>query len=82
MLDDIKGITPLPEVAIVPETIDVLSIRQRIGLSQAAFATRFGISKRTLQEWEQGRHAPDAMARAFLTVIAKEPDAVRRALAA
>jgi putative transcriptional regulator len=34
-----------------------------------------------LQDWEQGRHAPDPMARAFLTVIAREPEAVRRALA-
>ena len=39
------------------------------------------ISKRALQEWEQGGRQPDSAARAYLTVIAKEPAVVRRALA-
>jgi putative transcriptional regulator len=34
----------------------------------------------TLRDWEQGRFEPDAAARAYLTVIAREPDIVRRAL--
>jgi len=39
------------------------------------------ISKRALQEWEQGGRQPDSAARAYLTVIAKEPVMVRQALA-
>ena len=34
----------------------------------------------TLRDWEQGRVAPDQAARAYLTVIARIPDAVSKAL--
>lgn len=66
----------------VPENIDVKAIRERISLSQSEFAKLFGLSKRTLEHWEHGRRVPTGPARAFLTVIAREPDAVRRALLA
>ena len=66
----------------VPNDIDVKAIREKISLSQAEFAKLFGLSKRTLEHWEHGRRIPSGPARAFLTVIAREPDAVRRALLA
>ena len=81
VLADVKGQKPLPVVAAVPAAVDVRAVRRRIGLSQAAFARRFGINPRTVQDWEQGRYRPDPMARALLTIIAREPEAVRRALA-
>src|SRR5450755_493619 len=56
--------------------------QERISLSQGEFARLFGLSKRTLQHWEHGRRVPSGAAWAFLTVIAREPDAVRRALLA
>jgi len=64
-----------------PKPIDVKAIRKRVKMSQAEFSRTYGISKRTLQEWEQGGRQPDSAARAYLTVIAKEPAVVRRALA-
>ena len=64
----------------VPDAIDVKSIREKIDLSQGEFARLFGLSKRTLEHWEHGRRVPSGPARAFLTVIAREPEAVRRAL--
>ena len=64
-----------------PKPIDVKAIRKRVKMSQAEFARAYGISKRALQEWEQGGRQPDSAARAYLTVIAKEPAVVRRALA-
>ena len=64
-----------------PKPIDVRAIRKRVKMSQAEFARTYGISKRALQEWEQGGRQPDSAARAYLTVIAKEPAMVRRALA-
>ena len=67
-------------VVHVPEDIDVKAIREKISLSQSEFARLFGLSKRTLEHWEHGRRVPSGPARAFLTVIAREPDAVRRAL--
>ena len=63
-----------------PKPIDVKAIRKRVKMSQAEFARTYGISKRALQEWEQGGRLPDSAARAYLTVIAKEPGMVRRAL--
>lgn len=64
----------------IPDEIDVRAIRRKIGLSQAAFAAHFGVSARTVQDWEQGRRVPAAPSRAFLAVIDREPEAVRRAL--
>jgi len=60
---------------------DSAAIRARLRMSQAAFAALFGLSVRTIQEWEQGRRRPDGPARALLRVIEREPAAVRRALA-
>ena len=64
-----------------PKPIDVRAIRKRVRMSQAEFSRAYGISKRALQEWEQGGRQPDSAARAYLTVSAKEPVVVRRALA-
>jgi putative transcriptional regulator len=64
-----------------PKPVDVKAIRRQTKLSQADFARAYGISKRALQEWEQGGRQPDQTARAYLAVIAKEPAVVRRALA-
>jgi putative transcriptional regulator len=63
-----------------PKPVDVKAIRRRVKMSQAEFARAYGIGKRALQEWEQGGRQPDSAARAYLTVIAKEPAVVRRAL--
>jgi DNA-binding MarR family transcriptional regulator len=52
-----------------------------MGLSQTRFADVFGIAIGTLRDWEQGRKQPDGPARTLLTVIDRDPDAVRRALA-
>ena len=64
-----------------PKPVDVKAIRKRVKMSQAEFSRAYGISKRALQEWEQGGRQPDSAARAYLSVIAKEPAVVRRALA-
>jgi putative transcriptional regulator len=55
-------------------------IRRALGLSQEGFAARYHIPLGTLRDWEQGRAEPDQAARAYLTVIAREPDVVRNAL--
>jgi putative transcriptional regulator len=67
-------------VVHIPNEIDTARIREKINMSQSQFAAYFGVSVRTVQEWEQGRAVPSGPARAFLTVIDHEPEAVRRAL--
>jgi putative transcriptional regulator len=49
-------------------------IRGKLGLSQSRFAAMLGVSKETLQNWEQGRREPTAAARLLLRVAAKHPD--------
>ena len=66
----------------VPDEIDVRAIRKKLGMSQRQFAASFGFGLDAVQNWEQGRRRPEGAARAFLKVIEREPDAVRRALAA
>ena len=61
-------------------TPQVKIVRRALGISQEDFATRYRIPLGTLRDWEQGRVAPDRAARAYLTVIARDPEAVRRAL--
>ncbi|HYS49848.1 MAG TPA: helix-turn-helix domain-containing protein [Xanthobacteraceae bacterium] len=56
-------------------------IRRALGLSQEDFAARYRIPIGTLRDWEQGRVEPDQAARAYLTVIAHDPEGVRKALA-
>ena len=55
-------------------------IRRALGLTQEAFAARYRIPIGTLRDWEQGRAEPDEAARAYLQVIAREPEMVRKAL--
>jgi len=58
----------------------VRALRQRLNLTQEEFARRFHLPLGTVRDWEQGAHRPDKAAQVLLTVIAKDPDAVARAL--
>lgn len=62
------------------KAVDVKAIRQTLGLSQEAFAERFGLSPAAIRDWEQHRRQPDPAARVLLMVIAHNPDAVVNAL--
>jgi putative transcriptional regulator len=61
---------------------NVRMARNKLGLSQAQFADQFKINIGRLRDWEQGRFKPDSVAIAYLKLIEREPEAVRRALAA
>jgi putative transcriptional regulator len=60
--------------------VDVRKVRLKMKLSQAQFATKFGLPPATLRNWEQGRSSPDAPTRVLLAVIAKHPEAVEDVL--
>ena len=55
---------------------NVKNIREKMGLSQSAFAGLLGVSIRTLQEWEQGRRTPKGPAQALLRVADRHPEAL------
>jgi putative transcriptional regulator len=65
----------------IVEVPDVPAIRKKLGFTQQQFAQRFGVSLGTLRNWEQGLRLPEGPARVLLTVIDREPEAVKRALA-
>ena len=58
----------------------VRQIRRAFHLSQAEFADRFHIPLADLQSWEESRSEPDQATRAYLRVIATDPESVVRAL--
>ena len=66
----------------VPVPLDVKAIRQHQGLTQKAFASKYGFSLGTLKNWEQGHRAPVGASLTLLRVIEKYPAAVEAALAA
>jgi putative transcriptional regulator len=55
-------------------------IRRALEPKQEEFAARYHIPLGTLRNWEQGRAAPDQPARAYLTLIARDPDHVNQTL--
>lgn len=53
---------------------DVVRVRLKSGLSQAQFAAALGVSKRTLEQWEQGRREPSGAARQLLKIADRHPE--------
>jgi putative transcriptional regulator len=58
----------------------VKTLRRALRLTQEEFAVRYQIPIGTLRDWEQGRTEPDQPARAYLKIIARDPERVHRML--
>ena len=76
---DNPPITPERQ-ALLKRVPQVKVMRRALGLTQEEFSARFRIPLGTLRDWEQGKSEPDQASRAYLTVIARDPEAVRKAL--
>jgi putative transcriptional regulator len=57
---------------------EIMAARAQAGLSQSEFAQALGVSKRTLENWEQGRAEPTGAARQLLRLAARFPDTMTR----
>jgi putative transcriptional regulator len=55
----------------------VVRARLRSGLTQAKFASVLGVSKRTLEQWEQGRREPSGAAKTLIRVAELHPEVLR-----
>jgi putative transcriptional regulator len=77
---DARPMTP-DEIAKARRVPRVRTLRRALGLTQEEFAARYHIPLGTLRDWEQGRTEPDQPARAYLKVIASNPEEVSRSLA-
>ena len=65
-----------PAPALKPD--EVRKVRERLNLSRAVFARALRTNERTLENWEQGRAAPNAQARLLIRIAAAYPDKVDR----
>ena len=65
-----------PSRVFLLEELDIMAIRKRYNMSREKFAGLLGVSKRTLEGWEQGRRKPKGPARRLLQVAARHPEAV------
>ena len=68
------------DLALMKRAPRIRTLRRALSLTQEQFAARYHIPLGTLRDWEQGRSIPDQPARAYLTVIARDPEMVRRTL--
>ena len=55
----------------------VLKARMQSGLTQAQFAGLLGVSRRTLEQWEQGRRTPSGAAKTLIRVAQLHPEVLR-----
>lgn len=69
--EDLRRMRRVPQVKV---------IRRALHLTQEEFAARYQIPIGTLRDWEQGRTEPDQPARAYLKIIARDPEGVWKAL--
>jgi putative transcriptional regulator len=60
---------------------EITAARAKVGLSQEKFAAVLGVSRRTLEGWEQGRRQPSGAARSLLKIAAKRPEVLREVFA-
>ena len=58
----------------------VKAIREKTGLTQNRFAMMIGVSKRTIENWEQGRRQPTGPARALLKLVDADPEYALKSL--
>lgn len=67
-------IAPSPEIT----SHELINLREKLMLSQAVFAYYLKVSKRTLENWEQGRSKPNAQAAVLIKLVEKYPDTIER----
>ncbi len=79
MDDIVRGKKAVARVTEFQEP-EVRLIREKVGLSQNRFAMLIGVSKRTLENWEQGRRHPTGPAKALLRILDADPKHAVRAL--
>ena len=60
----------------VPGSVNVKSIRQKLGMTQQEFSQTFGFTLGGVRKWESGERNPMGPARVLLHMIGKDPKTV------
>lgn len=76
---ELSGLGVSAHTIRIPE-VDIKRLRDTQKLSQAEFASLYGLELDTLQNWEQGRNIPDRSTKVLMKIIERFPDEVFLAL--
>jgi putative transcriptional regulator len=78
VLDGVREIKAgLGKRAVAEPRSPVVRARLKSGLTQAQFAALLGVSKRTLEQWEQGRREPSGAAKTLIRLAEIHPEVLR-----
>lgn len=69
-----SGSNPSLVTRVLKDPSSPKKIREKLALSQDAFASLMGVSTRTVQDWEQGRRSPQGPAKSLLRVAEQHPE--------
>lgn len=62
------------------DTFDVKDVRKKTNLGMDSFASLIGVSRRTVESWEQGVRTPSGSARNLLIIVWKQPELAKKAI--
>jgi putative transcriptional regulator len=83
--DNLKGVKR-HIVTVRPLTVyqadRIKKIRTKLELSQTAFASVIGVSKKAVEAWEAGKNIPQGPAQRMLELLDKKPVIIKRYLMA
>lgn len=64
--------------SVVEPRSPIVRARLKTGLTQEKFAALLGVSRRTLEQWEQGRRKPSQAAKTLIKVAELHPEVLRK----
>ncbi len=64
--------------SVVEPRSPIVRARLKSGLTQEQFAALLGVSKRTLEQWEQGRRQPSRAAKTLIKIAELHPEVLRK----
>lgn len=56
---------------------DIKRIRNKINLTQSLFAQTLGVSKKTVEAWEENRNIPQGPAQKMLFILDRKPNVIK-----
>jgi len=63
------------------ESFGIVRARDKVGMTQAQFAALLGVSRRTLEQWEQGRRKPNGAALTLIKIAERHPEVLQEVAA-
>lgn len=76
LIEAAKEIKAHKEGRLHPKVVknDIITARSNLQLSQSQFAILLGVSKRTLEQWEQERREPSQAAQRLIQIAIQRPE--------